>query len=136
MEKKVRIFMVDDDSDLIQVVRWVLEAEGYEFASASSAREAIATIDQVNPDLVILDVMMEDVVAGFRVVNTLRNFEEFPQNRRYEHVPILMLSSVQQQTKMKIAQDAGTRLLPVDSFLEKPVKTKVLLDKVTELLKK
>lgn len=136
MEKKTKIFMVDDDSDLIQVVRWVLEAEGYEFASAGSAREAIATIDQVSPDLVILDVMMEDVVAGFRVVNALRNFEEFPQNRRYEKVPILMLTSVQQRTKMKIAQDAGTRLLPVDSFLEKPVKTKVLLDKVTELLKK
>jgi CheY-like chemotaxis protein len=136
MEKKARIFMVDDDGDLIQVAKLVFEAEGYEFHSAASAKEAIETIEAVNPDLVILDVMMEDIVAGFRVVNLLRNFDENPQNRKFEKLPILMMSSVQQRTKMKVAQDAGTRLLPIDSFLEKPVKPKVLLDKVAELLKK
>jgi CheY-like chemotaxis protein len=136
MEKKARIFMVDDDGDLIQVAKLVFEAEGYEFHSASSAKEAIETIEAVNPDLVILDVMMEDIVAGFRVVNMLRNFDENPENRKFEKLPILMMSSVQQRTKMKVAQDAGTRLLPIDTFLEKPVKPKVLLDKVAELLKK
>jgi CheY-like chemotaxis protein len=136
MEKKARIFMVDDDSDLIQVVKWVFEAEGYEFRSASSAKEALEIIDSVQPDLMILDVMMEDIVAGFRVVNALRNFEENPHNQKFAGMPILMLTSVQQRTKMKISQDAGTKLLPIDSFLEKPVKPKVLLEKVTELLKK
>jgi len=135
-QKKARIFMVDDDTDLVDIVRSVLESAGYEFFSASSATEALEQLDAVNPDLIILDVMMEDLVAGFRVVNHLRNFEQYPQNRRYEKVPILMMTSIQQQTRMKFSQDAGSRLLPIDAFLEKPVKPRVLLEKISELLRR
>ncbi|MBP7124761.1 response regulator transcription factor [Myxococcota bacterium] len=135
-QKKARIFMVDDDTDLVDIVRSVLESAGYEFVSASSATEALDLVDSVNPDLIILDVMMEDLVAGFRVVNHLRNFDQFPQNRRYEKVPILMMTSIQQQTRMKFSQDAGSRLLPIDAFLEKPVKPRVLLEKIAELLRR
>ncbi|HOU52979.1 MAG TPA: response regulator [Myxococcota bacterium] len=134
--KKARIFMVDDDTDLVDIVRSVLESAGYEFLSASSATEALDQLDSVNPDLIILDVMMEDLVAGFRVVNHLRNFDQYPQNRRYEQVPILMMTSIQQQTRMKFSQDAGSRLLPIDAFLEKPVKPRVLLEKIAELLRR
>ena len=126
--------MVDDDTDLVDIVRSVLEAAGYEFASAASATEALDIVDTVAPDLIILDVMMEDLVAGFRVVNQLRNFDAFPQNRKYEKVPILMMTSIQQQTRMKFSQDAGSRLLPIDAFLEKPVKPRALLQKISELL--
>ena len=135
-QKKARIFMVDDDTDLVDIVRSVLESAGYEFYSASSATEALEQLEAVNPDLIILDVMMEDLVAGFRVVNHLRNFEQYPQNRRYEKVPILMMTSIQQQTRMKFSQDAGSRLLPIDAFLEKPVKPRVLLEKISELLRR
>jgi CheY-like chemotaxis protein len=134
MDRKARIFMVDDDTDLVDIVRSVLEAAGYEFASASSAAEALEIIDGIAPNLIILDVMMEDLVAGFRVVNQLRNFEAFPQNKKYEGVPILMMTSIQQQTRMKFSQDAGSRLLPIDAFLEKPVKPRALLEKISELL--
>lgn len=134
MDRKARIFMVDDDTDLVDIVRSVLEAAGYKFASASSATEALDIVNSVAPDLIILDVMMEDLVAGFRVVNHLRNFEQFPQNKAYEKVPILMMTSIQQQTRMKFSQDAGSRLLPIDAFLEKPVKPRVLLEKIAELL--
>lgn len=135
MDRKARILMVDDDVDLVDIVRSVLLASGYEFFSAGSAKECLETIDAVRPDLIILDVMMEDVVAGFRVVNYLRNFDENPQSRRYEHVPILMMTSIQQRTKMRFSQDAGSRLLPIDAFLEKPVKPRVLLDTVAALLR-
>jgi CheY-like chemotaxis protein len=134
MNTKARIFFVDDDVDLVMVARSVFQAEGYDFASANSAKEALERLGSVNPDLIILDVMMEDIVAGFRVVNALRNFDEFPQNKKYERVPILMLTSVQQRMKMKFSEDAGSKLLPIDSFLEKPVKPRVLLQKVSELL--
>lgn len=135
MKKKTRIYMVDNDADLVRVVRWVFEAEGYDFFSAGSAKEGLRLLDQVAPDLIILDVMMEDAVAGFRVVNALRNFDDFPQNRKYEGMPILLLTGIQRFTKMKIVQEVGARLSPVDAYLEKPVKPKQLLDKVVELLK-
>jgi CheY-like chemotaxis protein len=136
MESKGRIFIVDDDRDLVDIMQTVVEASGYEVSTACSAREAIEAVDGVAPDLVVLDVMMEDSVAGFRMVNFLRNYEEYPQNRKYEKMPILMLTSIQQRTGMKFSQDAGTRLLPIDAFLEKPVKPKALIEKIGELLKK
>lgn len=136
MDGKVRILMVDDDTDLVDIVRSVLVAAGYDFYPAYSAKECLETIEQVKPDLIILDVMMEDLVAGFRVVNYLRNFDEHPENRRFAHVPILMQTSIQQRTKMRFSQDAGSRLLPIDAFLEKPVKPRVLLDTIASLLQK
>jgi len=136
MDSKGRIFIVDDDRDLVDIMQTVVEASGYEVSTAFSAREAIEAVDGVAPDLVVLDVMMEDSVAGFRMVNFLRNYEEYPQNRKYEKMPILMLTSIQQRTGMKFSQDAGTRLLPIDAFLEKPVKPKALIEKIGELLKK
>lgn len=134
MSERKTIYMVDDDADLVDVVKWVLEAKGYAFASAGSAEEAMRNIGGVNPDLVLLDVMMEDVVAGFRVVSFLRDVDSHPENRRFAHVPILMMTSIQQKTRMKFADDAGTRLLPIDAFLEKPVKPQVLLDTIARLL--
>lgn len=136
MEKKAKIFMVDDDADLVMVVKSVFEANGYEVASAGSAKEAIETIDSVNPDLLIIDVMMEDMQAGFRLVNHLRNTKSHPEAGRFAKVPILMLTSVQQKTKIKFSEDVGDQLLHVDTFMEKPVKPRQLLDKVAELLKK
>ena len=136
METKPRIFMVDDDTYLVQVVQWVFEAEGYEFHSAHSAKEALTKVDAVQPDLLILDVMMEDVVAGFRVLNELRTSGDAARNQRYSKVPILLFTSIQQRTKMKFSKDAGTALLPIDAFLEKPVQPKALLEKVAEMLSK
>jgi CheY-like chemotaxis protein len=136
MDKKARIFMVDDDTYLVQVVQWVFEAEGYEFQTAHSAKDALEKVDSVSPDLIILDVMMEDVVAGFRVLNALRDGDDKPRNEKYAKVPILMFTSIQQRTKMKFSHDAGTALLPIDAFLEKPVQPKALLEKVADLLAK
>ena len=86
-ENKAKIFMVDDDADLVMIVRSVFLTEGYEFDSANSAKEALEKLDDVNPDLMILDVMMEDMVAGFRVVNALRDFTANPKNKKYENMP-------------------------------------------------
>lgn len=134
MNKKPKVYVVDDDQDLVDVLSSVLESSGYEVATASSGREAIEKVAEVAPDIIILDVMMEDVVAGFRVVNFLRNYDEHPENEKFSKVPILMLTSIQQRTGMKFAQDCGSRLLPIDAFVEKPVKPKVLLEKLKELL--
>jgi len=114
----------------------VIEAAGYKVFVAGSATEAVSRLEEVQPDLVVLDVMMEDTVAGFRVVNFMRDYENFPQNRKYEKIPILMLTSIQQRTGMRFSQDAGSRLLPIDAFVEKPVKPRELIDKIAELLGK
>ena len=129
-----KILLIDDDEDLRLSIKAVLMTTGHECEEAGSAVEGIQRLAEVKPDLVILDVMMEDQVAGFRVVNAMRDFDNDPQARQWEKVPILMLTSVQQVTRTRFEQDAGTPLLPVDCFVEKPIKPTALLAKVKELL--
>ncbi len=133
-EKSKRILMIDDDTNLVSVIRTVLESRGYEFHSAHTATEGLASIREVFPHLIILDVIMEDFVAGFRVVSELRTAAPDSPYKRFEHVPILMLTSVTSKTSLDFSGRVGTALLPVDAFLEKPVRPSELLEHIEALL--
>jgi CheY-like chemotaxis protein len=134
MEKKPKVFVVDDDKDMLFVTSAVLAANGYTVETATSGNEALSNIDRVKPDLIILDVMMEDSAAGFRVVNQLRDPKAQGFHAGHENVPILMLTSVQQALHLKLEQHARTSLMNVDKFVEKPIEPRKLLDTVAALL--
>ena len=128
--------MIDDDVNLVSVFKVVCEAKGYELAEAYSAAEGLEKIKEVKPDLIILDVIMEDFVAGFRVVSELRTGGPDSEFSDFSKVPILMLTSVTQKTDIDFSGQIGTALLPVDAFVEKPVKPAEILTKIEELLAK
>lgn len=128
-----KILMIDDDVNLVDVFKLVFEAKGYRFESAGSAAEGLAAIERTAPDLVILDVIMEDFVAGFRVVNELRA-DPHSRYARFSRVPIVMLTSVTSKTQLDFAERVGTALLPVDAFVEKPVKPAEMLATVEAVL--
>jgi two-component system, OmpR family, response regulator MprA len=130
-----RILMIDDDINLVNVIRTVLETRGYEFHSAHTATEGLERIRELHPDLIILDVIMEDFVAGFRVVTELRTAAPDSPYKRFETVPILMLTSVTSKTTLDFSDRVGTALLPVDVFLEKPVRPFELLEHIQKLLR-
>lgn len=134
MEQKKKILMIDDDVNLVNVIKLVLEAKSYEFAAAYSAAEGLTKITEFNPDLIILDVIMEDFVAGFRVVSELRTGGPDSKYAAYSNIPILMLTSVTAKSNVNFSDKVGTALLPVDAFIEKPVKPAELLGKIQELL--
>jgi len=113
----------------------VLEAQNFHFYSAHSASDGLTKIKEIKPDLIILDVIMEDFVAGFRVVSELRTGGPDSEYAAYAKIPILMLTSVTSKTQLNFSEKVGTALLPVDVFLEKPVKPTNLLKKIEELLK-
>jgi len=129
-----KILMIDDDVNLVDVFKLVCEAKGFEFTAAYSASEGLEKIKQVEPDIIILDVIMEDFVAGFRVVSELRAGESNSEYSSYANIPILMLTSVTSKTNLDFSDRVGTALLPVDVFMEKPVKPAELLAKIEELL--
>jgi len=135
MAGRKKVLMVDDDANLVGVFRLVCEQKGYEFHSAGSAAEGLAAIEAVDPDLLILDVIMEDFVAGFRVVSELR---ADPSSRyaRFSKVPIIMLTSVTSKTQLDFAERVGTALLPVDAFVEKPVKPSEMLATIEAVLER
>jgi CheY-like chemotaxis protein len=129
-----KILMVDDDPDVIVAIRIPLEASGHELHVASSGSEGLEKIKEVNPDLVILDVMMETATAGFQFSLKLRDPSPDSEYTAYRHTPILMLTSVHSTTPLRFAPEED--YLPVDAFLEKSAAPDEVLAKVEELLKK
>lgn len=136
MEHKKKILMIDDDVNLAGVFKLVFETKGFDFYAAHSASEGLQRIKEVNPDLIILDVIMEDFVAGFRVVSELRTADPNSEYSNYSDIPILMLTSVTSKTDVNFSERVGTALLPVDAFIEKPVKPTELISKVEDLIGK
>lgn len=132
MSKKILI--IDDDEDFVAITKSIFELKSYQCVAAYSAKEGLQKIKEENPDLIIIDVMMEDMTAGFRLVNTLRTAKEGSEYHSYSKIPLLMVTVFEDVTKMGIRERAGTSLLPVDEFLRKPIKPRELLDKAEQML--
>jgi DNA-binding response OmpR family regulator len=118
-----KILIVDDDPDIIESTKLILEAEGYEVFSAFNRREGMKAMPK-KPDLLILDVMMEEADDGIVMARELR--------RSGVKIPILMLSAISRVTRMNYDRDSD--LLPVEAFVEKPVSPNTLLLMVRKLL--
>jgi DNA-binding response OmpR family regulator len=120
-----KVLIVDDDPDIVDSLKLVLAAEGYAVAAATSREEAMRGVEQEKPDLIILDVMMEQPDDGFAMAQELR--------RLGHRLPILMLTSVGRVTGMTFDKD--DELVPVDAFCEKPIRPETLLGHVDALLR-
>ncbi len=126
-----RILIVDDDPDIVEAMRVVLENRGYQVDSALDGQKALEQITANRPDLVILDVMMTTPQEGFNLARQLK------QDKDTADIPILMLTAVKQKTGIDFKPEAGDETwLPVDAYLDKPVKPEVLVQKVQTLLQK
>ncbi len=121
-----KIVLVDDDPDIQESIKMVLENAGYDFKGAMNSDSGMALIGRENPDLVILDVMMEQPDDGFFMAQDLR--------ARGVNIPIIMLTSVSSVTGMKYARD--NEMVKVDEFIEKPIAPSLLLGKIKTLLEK
>lgn len=124
-----RILIIDDDPDITEAMTVVLENKGYDVASAADGSAGMAQVQAQRPDLIILDVMMRTSQEGFELSRQLKGSAE------YRDIPILMLTAVKDKTGLDFKSTAGDQSwLPVEAFLDKPVKPDVLLEKVASLL--
>jgi DNA-binding response OmpR family regulator len=119
-----KILIVDDDPDVVEAIEIILSQAGYEVSSAGSREEGLAAITAATPDLLVLDVMMEQPDDGIRMAQELR--------RAKFDKPILMLTSIGKVTGMSFGRD--DEMVPVDEFQEKPIEPAVLVAKVKDLL--
>jgi CheY-like chemotaxis protein len=127
--EKSRILIIDDDPDITEAMTVILESKGYEVLSAGDGSEGMERLKKSRPDLIILDVMMRTSQEGFELSRELKG------SPKYKDIPILMLTAVKDKTGIDFKPDAGDETwLPVEGFLDKPVKPDVLLDKVQALL--
>jgi len=122
-----KILVVDDDPDFVEVTRMVLEANGYEVASAADGKEALARMCQEKPDLVLLDIMMAHILEGLEVS------KEMQAEAELRRIPIIMVSSI---TDSPHAGEFPTdEYIPMDAWISKPVQPADLLEKVKRCLR-
>jgi len=119
-----KILIVDDDPDIVDAGRLVLEREGYEVEGAPNRADGMKKLEEMKPDLLILDVMMEEPDDGLRMAREIR--------KSGNTVPIIMLTSVNAAMGLNIDKDG--EIVPVDEFQPKPVEPKTLVAKVKKLL--
>ena len=118
------ILIVDDDPDMVEATKVVLEAAGYAVETASNGKAGYQKALDVNPDLIILDVMMDSETEGFHTSYQLR------QNDQTKDVPILMVSAIEKKMGVQFSPDTDGDYLPVDDFVAKPIAPDELLAKV------
>jgi len=127
-----KILIIDDDPDMVLAARLSLEAGGHTVVSAPSGREGVRILPEANPDLIILDVMMETTTEGFQVVLKLRSADPASRLAAYSHIPILMLTAVHSTTDVRFKPDED--YLAVDAFVDKPIDPDQLVAQVNSLL--
>ena len=92
-------------------------------------------VKEVNPDLIILDVMMDSVTEGFQVSQKIRSRDPLSEFRDYTQIPILMITAVSQKMNMTFSPEEDGDYLPVDEFVEKPIRLEALLEKIKKFIK-
>jgi len=119
-----KILIVDDDPDITFATELFLKKAQHEVQTASNRADGMKAIEDGHPDLIILDVMMEQADDGIAMAQELR--------RQGCEIPILMLTSVGKVTGFTYDEDQ--ELVPVNAFFEKPIQPDMLVRKVNELL--
>ena len=131
MDAKKRVLVIDDDGDFRTTVHAVLTAAGYEVAEAASGREGLERASALLPDLVVLDLMMEDPFAGYGVTQALR-FQ--PAYRALQDTPILMVSAEQEDPEERFVKaGAEAAMVRPDGYFTKPLDVPSFLGAVERL---
>ena len=120
------ILIVDDDPDFVAVMSTVLQAHGHEIATASNGDQALQSMRQATPHLVLLDVMMSSILDGVSVTH------EMHRDPTLKDIPVIMISSI--GTSPLAGVFPTDEYIPMDAWLSKPVDPDHLLEKVSSLL--
>jgi DNA-binding response OmpR family regulator len=118
-----KIAVIDDDPDIVEATTIVLESHGHKVVTAGNVEDALALVQEEKPELIILDVMMVEPDDGFYLANKFRKIGI--------STPIIMLTSI---SKVSGYEFGKNEMNPVDEFLEKPVQSSILMEKVQKLL--
>ena len=126
MEKKL-ILITDDDPDVREFLKLILETGPYELTFAAHGEEALEKIREKVPDLLVLDLLMPNK-DGFEVIKELK------ENPQFSNVPILILTSVKKQASERRYELETGLALDIDDYVEKPVNPKDLIHRVEKIL--
>jgi CheY-like chemotaxis protein len=116
-----KILVVDDEADVRNLTKMMLEGAGYEVTRASNGDEALAKVATETPDLVLLDVVMPGK-SGFEVCKTLK------ANERTRRIPVIIFTVLGREVDFRLSMESGA-----DEFLSKPLKPEDMSNLVKEI---
>jgi len=119
---KKKILIVDDEEDMVNMLRFRLEANNYEVVSAFDGHEGLNKARSLNPDLIILDLMLPKL-DGHRVCGMLKF------DKKHKHIPIIMFTSRSHKKDEELSREMGA-----EAYIIKPFDVEVLMEKIKELL--
>ena len=123
-KKDIRILLVDDEPDVIEIIKYNLDQEGYNVKTASNGKEALKKAQKNTPHLIIMDVMMPEM-DGIEACEHLRS------DTTFNDTIIMFLTARGEDYSYVAAFDAGA-----DDYVTKPIKPKIILSKVKALLRR
>jgi len=128
MNHRRRILVVDDDPMFTTAIQKILSTADYEVEGAGTLSDGMKAVEEKRPDLILLDVMMEKYDDGFNMCYRLKHDE------RYKNIPVMIITAVTAVTGLKFNPETDGEYLEADAYLEKPVSTKILLERVANLI--
>ncbi len=124
MSEAKKILIVDDEQDIVETLKFMLEAEGYECFCAYDGENGLTLAKEIIPDLMILDVMMPKI-NGYKISRLLK------YDTKYKDIPIIMVTARSQEEDKLIGQETG-----VNEYITKPFELDDIIKKVKEYLEK
>ena len=124
MKESLKILVVDDDLDIIEILKYNLNNSGYFVKSANNGIKAIKKAKKFLPDIILMDVMMPEM-TGIEACSEIRKIDQL------RNTIIIFLSARSEDYNQISAYDAGA-----DDYISKPVKPKILLKKISNIAKK
>ena len=124
MKESLKILVVDDDLDIIEILKYNLNNSGYFVKSAKNGIKAIKKAKKFLPDIILMDVMMPEM-SGIEACSEIRKIDQL------SNTIIIFLSARSEDYTQISAYDAGA-----DDYISKPVKPKILLKKISNIAKK
>jgi len=122
--KNIKILLVDDEPDILEIISYNLTAQGYNVFTANNGAKAIKKAKKEHPDLIILDVMMPEM-DGIEACEQIRQIPEL------KHTLIAFLTARGEDYSQVAGFEAGA-----DDYITKPIKPKVLVSKIKSLLRR
>lgn len=121
---KAKILIVDDQKDLLELLSMALEQEGYTVRTAASGAEAIQSVLNDKPDLILLDILLGDM-SGIKLTAKWKN------DIQTSHIPIILLTAKDSETDIVVGLNVGA-----DDYITKPFSTPVLLARIDAVLRR
>lgn len=124
MDKKKRILVIDDEQDIVNMLKLRLIAGGYDVLTSSDGIEGLNIARRDRPDLILLDLMLPRM-DGYKICALLK------KDTRYANIPIIMFTAKAQEADKQMGSEAGA-----DAYITKPFGYQLLSDKIQELIGK